>query len=1158
MARLNPQHALRRIAPYTERHDAIRLRSAWLSCLTLACLGIATHPIAAQSTAASVSGIVTDTSGSVVVAAEIKLHNDATNREQTTTTGPSGTYSIVNVPPGSYVIEVEKQGFKESRITQVQLAVSQSASFNFALQIGDVAQSVSVAAESSEVQSSSAELGAVIDAKSVRDLPLNGRNFTELLQLAPGVSRITVAQNGTGGAGSAKPTGSFTFPAVNGQRNRSNMFALDGANDLGSYSGTYNYEPIVDDIQEFKVQTHSDLAEFGEVTGGIINIVTRSGSNSLHGTLWEYVRNSAFDARNYFQTVLNPLRENQFGGVVSGPVTIPHVYAGRDRTFFLFAYEGFRQSQAAQNLRTTPTAAQLNGDFSNLLSKGIILYDPNSTRPDPAQPGKYLRDPFPANMIKKSEISQASLLYARTVFPAPNATGLAAGQNLIDNTPVRVNSDSFNGRIDQTFGQHDLIYARVSEYNQPSTTAVANPNSYLSAVIGGYNITVHEVHTFGPTSVLEAYFGRNIGQNATSLEFRSIPSDFGSQLVTAGFSAAFLTAASGPHTTLVPPIGITGYIGQGNNSYQGPNNSDVYEYGGSFTKVLSRHTLKAGGVLATNNFKQPIVVASEQFSNFQTSNLEQPTSPSGASTGDALASFLLGYPTSSLKRNTLEREHGGWVGGAYLQDQFQVTPKLTLNAGIRWDATVWPTYGYLEDGQGYVGDMDLTNGTYIISALPKGCSSTVAAPCIPGGALPANVLVTPFANRALHATDWSNWQPRVGLAYRATPKTSLLAGYGRVFDNWSTATQISQNVGGTWPSRTLINGNSLNSNVPTSNILDPLNLGSTINQPSASPFTNATFYFDPHMKTPYADEWNISLQQGFGSNTVMNLGYVGSHGGRLDLGGLNNTAQFAAPGTAAQVASRRRYPYIVPTNFDQSTGNSNYHSLQATLRRTTRSLTYLVAYTWSKSIDVACSGSFGSEGCQLQNPYNPRADRSVSGFDLPHNFSASAVYELPFGNGRHFRSDHSLVNAILGDWNVNTIVTLTSGTPYSLTVPGDIANTGNTFVQAVQVGNPIPAQRTPAQWLNPKAFTAPAAFTFGTFPRNALRSDRYKDCDVSLFKAFALYREATLQLRAEAFNLTNTPVFAAPGNSVGSPTFGVVSATASNPRQLQFAAKLTF
>lgn len=1128
---------------------------AWVICAAVMVPYVAN----AQSSAASLSGTVSDSSGAVVPGARITLHNTGTNVEQSTVTGASGSYSMVNVAPGNYSIAVQRDGFKTVQETGITLLVNQGAVFNFALQIGDLQQSISVSAEASEVQSSTAELGAVISEKAVNDLPLNGRNFTEMLQLAPGVSRVTVAQNGTGGAGSAKPTGAFTFPAVNGQRNRSNMFALDGANDLGSYSGTYNYEPIVDDIQEFKVQTHSDLAEFGQVAGGIVNIVTKSGTNSLHGTFWEYVRNSAFDARSYFLTKVNPLHQNQFGLMVSGPVLIPHLYNGKNKTFFLFSYEGFRQSQAAQNLWTTPTAAQLGGDFSNLLAKGVVIYDPNTTRPDPAQPGKYLRDPFPGNQIPTSELSQAALLYAKTIFPAPNASGLSGGQNLIDTTPLRTNSGSYTGRVDQAFGEHDLLYGRISEYNQPSVTAVANPNSNLASTLSGYNITVHEVHTFNSTSIAEAYFGRNIGQNAIALQFPHTPSTFAADLISSGFSSAFLTAASGPQKTVIPPISIPGYIGQGNNSYQAPNNSNTYEYGGSFTKILNRHTLKAGVVFATNNFTQPIVVASEAMSNFQTSNLEHPTSATGASTGDALSSFLLGYPTSALKRNTLEREHGGWVDGVYMQDQFRINPKLTLNFGLRWDATIWPVYGYLNDGQGYIGDMNLNNGTYVLSAVPPPCSPTVGAPCIPGGVLPDHVVVTPNKNRAIHNTDWSNWQPRVGFAYHVLPKTSILSGYSRFYDNWSIATQISQNVGGTWPSHTLINGNSLNTNVPTVSIGDPLSLGTTLNQPAASPFTNATFYFDPDLKTPLVDQWNLSVEQGFGANTVLSLGYVGSHGGRLDFGGLRNTAQYPAPGTAAQVAARRKYPYIVPTNFDQSTGNSNYHALQATLRKSTSNgLTYLISYTWSKSIDLACSGSFGSEGCQLQNSYDPRADRSVSGFDLPNNFSASAVYELPFGSGRTYSSSHAVLNTVLGGWDINNIVSFTSGTPYSLTVSGDVANTGNTFVQAVKVGNPVPAHRTPAQWLTKGAFSAPAAYTFGTFPRNGLRSDWYKEWDFSIFKTFPLVRESTLQFRAEAFNLTNTPVFSAPGNTVGSPTFGVVSSIANAPRQLQFALKLQF
>jgi hypothetical protein len=455
--------------------------------------------------------------------------------------------------------------------------------------------------------------------------------------------------------------------------------------------------------------------------------------------------------------------------------------------------------------------------------------------------------------------------------------------------------------------------------------------------------------------------------------------------------------------------------------------------------------------------------------------------------------------------------------------------------------------------------MDLSNGTYVLSAVPPPCSSTVGAPCIPGGALPAHVVVTPNANRALHDTDWSNWQGRVGLAYHPLDKISILAGYARFYDNWSNGTQISQNVGGTWPSISLLNANSLNTSVPTASIGDPLTLGASTTQPAATPFNNATFYYNPKMKTPYSDQWNLGIEQGFGSSTVLSINYVGSHSGRLDLGGLQNTAQFPAAGTAAQVAARRPYPYIVPTNYDDHTGNSNYNALQTTLRRTSsHGLAYLLSYTWSKSIDLACSGSFGAEGCLLQDAYHPQADRSVSGFDLPHIFSASFVYEVPFGAGRKYSSKHRIVNDVVGGWDVNGIASLSSGTPYSITVSGDIANTGNTFVQANLVGDPNPAHRTASQWINTSAFRSPAAFTFGTFPRNALRSDTYKDVDLSLFKTFPLYRELNLQFRAEAFNLTNTSVFAAPGNVVGTTTFGVVSSIANSPRQLQFALKLQF
>ena len=290
---------------------------------------------------------------------------------------------------------------------------------------------------------------------------------------------------------------------------------------------------------------------------------------------------------------------------------------------------------------------------------------------------------------------------------------------------------------------------------------------------------------------------------------------------------------------------------------------------------------------------------------------------------------------------------------------------------------------------------------------------------------------------------------------------------------------------------------------------------------------------------------------------MLNLNYVGSHSGHLNFAGMKNTAEFPAPGTPAQVAARRQYPYIVPVAWDSGAGNGNYNALQASLQKSTSSgLTYLLAYTWSKSIDLACSGTYAQ--CLLQDPYHPQADRSVSDFDLTNIFSASVVYELPVGRGRALNVQSGILNGLIGGWFVNSIVSFSSGTPYSATVTGDIANTGNTFVQANAIANPTLSNPSPQEWFNTSALVSPARYSFGTFGRNALRSDGFGNIDLSVFKTFALPRSARLQFRAESFNLTNSVVFGIPNSTVGTPTFGVVSATANAPRIMQFSGKLQF
>jgi hypothetical protein len=556
-----------------------------------------------------------------------------------------------------------------------------------------------------------------------------------------------------------------------------------------------------------------------------------------------------------------------------------------------------------------------------------------------------------------------------------------------------------------------------------------------------------------------------------------------------------------------------------------------------------------------------VYAAGESFSAFQTSDLENPEGASGQGTGDALASFLLGVPTASYWRDALVTEHSGTFQAAYVQDQYKITPRLSLNLGFRYDVAKWPVYGKTGNGTGYVGDMDLSKGTYIVSAVPPACSSSRGAPCIPMGTLPANVLVTSHSDHNLHDTDYGNWQGRLGLAYRLGDSTSVRAGYGRFYDEWNGFTQTSQNIGGTWPSVGALNINSQNQNVPTATIGDPLGMGGAAGLlvPPDSPFGSASYYYDPRLKTPYVDNWNLEVDQQLGVNTALSVVYVGSHSERLDLGGLHNTAEMPGPGDASTVASRRPFPYITPTNYDTSAGNSNYNALQVAVnRRTGKGLTYLVSYTWSKSIDLACSGDYGAEGCELQNAYNPRGDRSVSGFDLTHSFTGSFTYELPFGSRKSFNPSNKVLRHVADGWQLNAIATLHSGTPYDVTYQGDLANTGNTFVRANLVGDPDLAHRTTVEWINTSAFAIPSPYTFGGLGRNSLRSDWYRAFDWSFFRRFPIGERVQLEFRAEAFNATNSVVFAAPGNVINGPNFGVVTSTANTPRQLQVALKLTF
>ncbi len=1090
----------------------------------------------AQVSTGALNGTVLDSSGSVLPAATVTLTNIDTGAQRTTVTTSTGTYVLPQVPPGRYNLAVTKKGFAAAKEINIPIAVNQTATINLTLKVGSTEQSVTVEANAAAVETATAGLGTVISQQQVTDLPLNGRNFTQLLTLTPGATPVSVSQNNSSNGFLGAHIGNFSFPAMNGQTNRSNFFLVDGINDQGVMGSTYAVAPIVDDIQEFKVQSHNDEAQFGGVTGGIVNVVTRSGTNTFHGTLWEYLRNTSLDASNPTNHQVPVLHQNQFGFNVGGPVLLPG-YNGRNKTFSFISYEGYRKSNPANRIYTAPTAQELAGDFS----ADKTIYNPYTTRPDPNKAGQYLRDPFPNNQIDPSLFDPKMVKFAQTFFPQPN-TNLSGG-NYIDSRTQTTNQDQYNARVDEDFSSSDSAWFRWTGFHQPVVGPGSLPTLINTTTNKGYNWGASYLHTFSPTSIMQVQIGRAYAIAYSGSRFTNDIKD----PTTLGFGKNFVC---GFHQSgcLVPNIGISSYL-SGGDSYNADGDSDLWEYRGDFTKIAGNHTFKAGVDLNTTRFNAVKEYVNDNFSTVETSNLET-KSPSG----NALASFLLGVPDSATMRNTLESLYGGKEMGFYFQDQWKASQRLTVNLGLRYDLTLIPSYGSAKDGNLGVGDVDLSNGTYVLQVNPGDCATTGKAPCIPGGTLPDHVVVAP--NGHILRNTYDNIQPRMGIAYALNEKTAIHASYGIFFDNWAGVQQTAQNYEGSWPSVDQTIGNNINPTTPVNSAEDPLNLGSANPLPGPTPFNQVNWFVDPNIKNPMSQQWAFGVQRQVNSSTVLTLNYVGSHDTRVDVGGLYNTATTPGPGP---VSARTPYPYIKPTYWDRSTGVSSYNGLQFSLNRHfMNGWSYLVSYTWSKSMDEGCSGYFGVEGCSIQYPYELQKDRSVSAYDLTHVLSINSVYQLPFGKGKRFDAGSPVANLLIGGWQVNGIMTMTSGLPFTITAPGDIANVGLTGVRANIVGNPNLSNPTTAEWFNTAAFQKPAPFTFGNLGRDSLRADWFKNVDFSLFRQFNITEGKRLEFRAEMFNATNTPTWGNPHTSLSDSKFGQVTGTRSSERQMQLSLKFYF
>jgi hypothetical protein len=1108
----------------------------------------------AQVETASLSGRVTDPTNAVVVDAQVEIINTATGIVNVIQTNGEGIYVAPSLKPGSYAMNVTKQSFRSVSVNGLTLSVQDNLVRNFVLQVGSSAESITVSAGTVVLQTADSQLGTVVAQQAVVDLPLNGRNFTQLLTLTPGATPISTSQGASLGSddGStvALPGSAFSNPSIHGQWNRSSIYLLDGIVNTDFRTTTYAILPVVDTIQEFKVQSHNDSAEFGTVLGGVVNLISKSGTNNFHGSAWEFLRNNSFDARNKFNDINSSgaptkpgqFRQNEFGGAVGGPILIPKLYNGKNKTFFYFGYEGWRYSKAANSKYRVPTDAELSGDFSkasNVLSEQPI-YDPATTT---IVNGLVQRQQFAGNIIPKTSINPMVQGYLQTYFDKPNLSGDAT-YNVINRNASQNNANSYTIKIDHRLGDRDSGWFRYSRMNvnqlNPQTLQVTQVQGMQAKNIGG-----GWVHSFTGTLLLDAQGG----YAARPFTFISPPKSGTDAMKSEGWAGL---GTYGPVTVnLAAPWGgsaVSNAALRGNPNWSMSTN---------LSWIHSAHAFRTGFVLIDQRRAQSGNSQTWTFNNNQTADLSGANSASGAS----LASALLGLPANGGfgLNNVTDYTIKSW--GTYVQDTWKVKPTVSLNFGLRYDHVNQPNLA-----QGLQTSLDNTTGNYEIGGgkFPQLCSVTGKAPCIPDNVpFSEHIIVDP---NPIHGPNpvWNNLGPRVGIAWSPTAKIAVRGGYGLVFDTLTGLSQTFSNSMNSWPAS---GSSSPSFNNPGSPLItvDKAQTSIASALPGASPWGNGTWFYDANHKNAYSHQWNVEIQRQMTSKLLMAVGYVGSKTGNNDLTGLANTA--APSASAAGVQSRTPFPWYGGQYFySTSGGKANYNAFEFKAQRSfSGGLQYLVSYTWSKSIDNGASGWFDSEGGSggsgLQDFRNPNGSRSVSGYDIPHFLSIAGTWEPPVGKGKRFLNGGP-GSWILGDWQINTVTQLRTGRPFNLSVTGDPANQGPgiswfSYARPNLVGNPHVKHPTINQWYNADAFVAPVG-SFGTFGRNVLRAANVYNSDMSLFKKFPVREFGFVEFRAEAFNFFNIQNYGAPQATLFQSNTGQINSLEIQPRVLQFGLKTVF
>jgi hypothetical protein len=1106
-----------------------------LVCLIFALAGV---NVFAQQITGSIRGTVQDPSGAVVQQATVTAKQTETGLTRTATTDHTGAYVLLELPVGHYQLQVEAKGFQTYIQQGITLNVNETATIPVHLDVGAESQQVQVVADAQLIQGTVTSLGKTVSGREVLDLPLDGRNFTQLGLLQPGVVPLTPGLEEAGGslrAGQAY--------AVNGQRPESNNFLIDGANNFNGVDGGFVLKPPVDAITEFKILTHNANAEFGNSLGSTTNIITRSGTNGFHGAFWEFLRNDAFDATNYFAATTEPLKQNQFGGTIGGPVR-------KDKTFFFGYYEGFRNRQGETDSSTVPSVAERQGDFSALCPEGFtggFCNNPNhqliNVFPKPPQP--YANNQLPASSINPLSLGLLDL------FPLPNS-----GTNVFTSTQiVRQDTNQYGVRLDHYLAASDILNFRYaisdgSQFNPIPTSGASVPGFPVGQEQRAQNFVAQETHTFSPAMI--GVFRLSLLRNKFLYGERSnhtTPASLGFQYDPS------LDVAIGP-----PFIQVNGYTTVG-DPITGPRNTyeTAYDYSGSLSWVHGRHEVKFGGGYQHLHVNVLQGIATNGFFVF----IPVPIVP------DAFASFLFGQPIFFLQgRGDFSRGINGHSFNSYVQDTYKVTPHLTMNLGLRYERP--SPYTEIKNRQ---------------TLFVPGRQSTVVADAPAGLLYPGDKGVP----AGLIPTYKKGFAPRVGFAWdpSGSSKWLVTSAYGIFYEPYYTG------QGG--PLQSPISAppylQTLQISVP--NFSDPYNGNPPVSGQFATPLTNLTLA--PNLPLPYAQDWDLNIQRSFGSDLLFEIGYVGTKGTKLPRFIEGNPAiyqpGFDAGGdplsTSSNADQRRLYSgctladppsscILSSTGLIAGIANSSYNALEASLKkRFSHGISFLASYTFSKTIDDASSFNMtgsaskpvAGENDLAQNPFDLAAERGRSLFDARHRLVLSYQWSLPF-----WRQPHGWYQQVLGNWQVNGIATVMSGTPFTVFDSNDVSVQGGapeiTGFSAnrpdlVSGQDPNSGPRNTTTWLNASAFqrltqdpNSPVQ-QFGTEGRNIAQGPGYANWDFSAFKNFPIAESKEFQFRAEFFNILNHTNFRLPDSDISSPTFNQILA-AQSPRLIQLALKFNF